>query len=247
MAGQDAGLYSESFYAELDGGARLAAGLVTPILLELTPVTSVLDVGCGVGSWLAVMSDSGVTDVTGIDGDLVPEELLQVPGRCVHRQDLSAPFDLGRRFDLVVSTEVAEHLPPPCADTFVRSIAAHTDLVAFSAAVPGQGGTGHVNEQWPSYWASLFEAQGFTTLDIIRPRIWDQSGDVFIIAQNLLVYARGDALQSLSGVERSAPWPIDLVHPRMVGATADQSLRGLAARVPGAIVRRLRGRSSQHR
>ena len=242
MVGQDAELYSESFYAELDGGAKLAARLVTPILLDLTPVTSVLDVGCGVGSWLAVMSDSGVSDVMGIDGDLVPEELLQIPAQFVQHKDLSRPFDLGRRFDLVISIEVAEHLPQSSADLFIQSISAHTDLVAFSAAVPGQGGTGHVNEQWPSYWASRFEAEGFKTLDIIRPRIWDKSGDVFIIAQNLLVYARGGALESLSTVELSAPWPIDLAHPRMVRATTEYSLRGLAARAIGAIMRRFRAR-----
>jgi hypothetical protein len=34
-------------------------------------------------------------------------------------------------------------------------------MVLFSAAIPAQGGTGHVNERWPGYSRALFAARGY--------------------------------------------------------------------------------------
>src|SRR5579862_3100091 len=73
--------------------------------------------------------------------------------RKVHCSRLDRPFNLGRSFDLAMSFEVAEHLPPDAAKGFVDSLTRLAPLVLFSAAIPFQGGVGHINEQWPEYWA----------------------------------------------------------------------------------------------
>lgn len=251
MVGQDGALYTEAFYSSLDGGAAAAARLVLPHVLGAVPVTSALDVGCGVGSWLAALQKEGVVDITGIDGELVPGHLMKIPAEHFRQVDLARPFSLGRKFDLVICTEVAEHLPPESADGFVESIAACTDLVLFSAAIPGQGGTGHINEQWQSYWASRFERQGFTTVDLVRPLLWDTVDDVFIIAQNLLCYARGEPLKLLAGASGIASLPLDVVHPKTLEAVLASSLgvRVLVRQVPmallGAARRRMRLRARE--
>jgi hypothetical protein len=79
---------------------------------------------------------------------------------------------VGRRFDLVLSLEVAEHLDPSVADQFVGTLTDLGSTVVFSAAVPFQQGVHHVNLRWPSYWAQLFAARGYSPSVSLRDEIW---------------------------------------------------------------------------
>jgi hypothetical protein len=86
------------------------------------------------------------------------------------RSHATKPIDLGRRFALAMSLEVAEHLPPSAAETLVSSISRHSDIGLFSG--PGQGGNVHLNEQRPDYWIRRFAVHEFQCFDRIRPLIW---------------------------------------------------------------------------
>jgi SAM-dependent methyltransferase len=134
---------------------------------------SLLDVGCGTGTWLRAATDLGVSDVLGIDGVEVTQEHLYVSKANIKYLDLSRPFDLGRRFDLALCLEVAEHLADESSSILVSSIVSHSNSILFSAACPGQPGQHHVNCQWPTYWQSLFNNHGFACDDSIRWQIWD--------------------------------------------------------------------------
>jgi SAM-dependent methyltransferase len=149
----------------------------------------VIDVGCGVGTWLSVFEEHGVQDILGIDGSTVPE-LLYVDGSKYLSQDLKEPLIVGRKFDLVVCLEVAEHLPADRAENFVANLAALGDNVLFSAAIPFQGGTDHQNEQWPEFWIGLFDRSGFTVSDMLRPKIWADESVDFWYRQNVLLFRR---------------------------------------------------------
>ena len=129
---------------------------------------SIVDFGCGTGSWLAEAQRATGADILGIDGPWTEDRTLEIGSGEFRQMDLTLPIDLGRRFDLGLSVEVAEHLPPAAARILVGSIVAHTDRVVFSAAIPGQGGMGHVNEQWPDYWSALFQEHGFRCDDLFR-------------------------------------------------------------------------------
>jgi SAM-dependent methyltransferase len=200
--------YTSDFFDELANGTWESARAVVPLVNELLQPASVLDVGCGVGTWLAEWGRAGVSDVLGIDGDYVDRTALQLPADRFTPTDLQQSFSLGRKFDLVQTLEVAEHIDEAYADTFVESLARHGDTILFSAAIPGQGGTHHINEQWPSYWAEKFEKAGYTTYDIIRPQIWADSRIKVWYRQNIMIFARGRVLK---GAEAS----LDLVHPEM--------------------------------
>ncbi|HEY5011749.1 MAG TPA: methyltransferase domain-containing protein [Acidimicrobiia bacterium] len=207
--------YDDHFYADLDAEVRGSAETVVPIVVDLLHPASVLDVGCGRGTWLHVFAQCGVGEILGLDGPHIAAADLEIPPDAFVGRDLTQPFDLGRRFDLVVSLEVAEHLPPHSAAAFVASLVAHAPAVLFSAAVPFQGGAGHVNERWPSYWAELFAAHGFDPVDVVRPAVWADERVAFWYAQNTLLYvARSHAGADLVR-ERSATvrGPLDLVHP----------------------------------
>jgi len=155
-----------------------------------------LDIGCGDGTWLVEYRRAGVEDVFGVDAGEV-QECLRVPAAQFASRDLAAPLDLGRRFDLVQSLEVAEHLPPQAAGTLIDSLTRHADAVLFSAAVPGQGGTGHLNEQWPEYWAGLFRRAGFLPCDCVRPKVWGNPQVAWWYAQNALLFVRARGKQLL--------------------------------------------------
>jgi SAM-dependent methyltransferase len=161
--------YDEEFYRYISQGAVDSARQLLPVLRGVLPgpVESVLDVGCGAGAWLSVWKDPG-TEVVGLDGDyLNPDQLMIEPQEFV-AVDLSAGFDLQRRFGLAQSLEVAEHLPETAAARFVQCLCAHADLVLFSAAPPGQGGENHINEQPYEYWRRLFQDQGYDMHDPVR-------------------------------------------------------------------------------
>jgi SAM-dependent methyltransferase len=129
-------------------------------VLEIWKPGSVLDVGCGPGVVLDYLLGKGLTDVQGLEGSNVAIEMAKNPAK-IRRADLAVPIDLGRKFDMVYSVEVAEHIHRDAADEFVNTCVRHGDRVLFTAAHPGQGGLGHLNEQPPAYWIAKFDARGF--------------------------------------------------------------------------------------
>src|SRR5918999_372999 len=164
--------YTKEFYNAQKEGSRRSAEIIIPLVLALVKPQSVIDVGCGVGTWLSVFKKLGVEDVFGIDGEHVDRSMLEIPGEQFLALDLSRPIQIDRQFDLVVSLEVAEHLPKQCAKTFVESLTKLGSVSLFSAAIPFQGGTCHVNEQWPDYWANYFRENDYEVIDCIRKRVW---------------------------------------------------------------------------
>jgi len=234
--------YDGEFYDDLDDQVRASAAVIAPLVVQLLHPASILDVGCGRGTWLHAFADLGVHDLVGVDGPHVATADLEIPPESFVAHDLREPLDLGRRFDLVVSLEVAEHLPPDRASTFVDSLTRHADAVLFSAAIPFQGGAGHINERWQSQWAAEFARQGFVAVDAIRPAVWRDPEVAFWYAQNTLLYAR----ETSAGEQapETAPLRLDVVHPDQYTrlrterkAVPPLSLSRLLRELPGAFRR----------
>ena len=141
--------YDENFYRAQKDGSYRSAELTIPILFNWLPKPkTVVDVGCGLGTWLAVFKQQGA-EVTGVDGAYVNKDMLYIGKEEFFEADLEneSITNDGRRFDLAVSLEVAEHLSAKRAPTFIHDLTSLSDVVFFSAAVPLQGGTNHINEQ----------------------------------------------------------------------------------------------------
>jgi SAM-dependent methyltransferase len=187
-----AGAYGADFYAYQQAGSRSSADVIVPAVRDLVRPASVIDVGCGVGTWLSAFARGGVADFLGLDGDYVPRKDLQIPADRFRETDLSQPFAVPRVFDLALSLEVAEHLPPASAPGFIASLTRLAPAVLFSAAVPHQGGWHHVNEQWPQYWAELFAREHFHPLDCFRERFWTAANVRWWYAQNTVLFLRDD-------------------------------------------------------
>jgi len=189
--------YDQTFFDYVNAGALRSAKRLLPVVIDILPVRSVLDVGCGQGAWLSVWSELGAEIAIGLDGDYVDRERLLIPKGSFCSRDLTQRFELGRRFDLVQSLEVAEHLPAAAAGTFVASLVAHADMVLFSAAPKGQGGDHHINEQSYDYWRELFARHGYIPVDAIRRRVLDDAEIEPWYRYNTILYVAGGGLEHL--------------------------------------------------
>jgi SAM-dependent methyltransferase len=164
-------VYNDTFFDYINESAHSSARTLIAKLFPMLRPQSVIDLGSGRGVWLAEWQKAGATDVLGVDGDYVDQNRLAVDQASFLAADLTAPVDTGRRFDLAQSLEVGEHLPLEAAQVLVDSLTAASDRVLFSAAVKGQGGEFHVNEQPLAFWQDLFEAKGYRPIDCLRPHL----------------------------------------------------------------------------
>ena len=211
-------LYTQNFYQSLQEGSRLSAQEVVPLVMELIQPTSVVDVGCGLGTWIAVLRDAGVEEYLGIDGDYVDVNMLEIEPSKFLCFDLQQSWEIERKFDLVVSLEVAEHLPSECANSFIHSLTKLGSIVLFSAAIPFQGGVNHINEQWQDYWSEIFANYGYVAIDCLRRKIWNNQRVEPWYAQNLLIFAQESCLAEYPLLAREfyqSEHNLAMVHPKI--------------------------------
>jgi SAM-dependent methyltransferase len=217
-------LYDHNFYSEQGLESLELARIVAPLVMRLATTKSVIDIGCGLGGWLRAFSENGAEIVRGIDGNYIDRSKLYIPSECFTPADLSQPLSLDGRYDLAVCLEVAEHLNAQAGTELIVALTSLAQLVLFSAAVPGQGGTGHLNEQWSEYWRDLFQTRGFKMLDLIRPLIREDRRVCWWYRQNISLYASEatmDANPNLRGTSEEAggiEWiHINMLRPPRVG------------------------------
>lgn len=172
---------------------------IVPLLMKMFNPTSVIDVGCGLGTFLHEFQSNGVKTIHGIDGSWANKELLSkyISLDNFEEVDLERPYPCTKKYDLAICLEVAEHLKPENATTIVTTLTNLSDIIVFSAAVPFQGGMNHINEQWPSYWEKLFNKHNYKMLDIIRPIIWNNPDIFFWYKQNMMVVAKDKLISTI--------------------------------------------------
>lgn len=168
----------------------LSASIILPFVFDIVKPKSVLDIGCGNGSWLTVCKDLGVSEIFGVDGIQVESSELMIKESEFLKYDLTKKLELNKKYDLAISLEVAEHLPESAADTFVDSLTNHASIVLFSAAIPQQGGQYHLNEQWPNYWNEKFKKRGFQAFDILRSEFWNNESVLWWYRQNMVFFVK---------------------------------------------------------
>jgi hypothetical protein len=151
----------------------------------------------------------GAREVFGIDGVPIAHERLLFDPQFFRVWDLTSPLDLGRKFDVTLCLEVAEHLDEQFAPTLIDNLTRHSDRVVFSAACPDQPGQHHVNCRWPSYWQTLFNQRGFACEDEVRWQLWEEAQIEPWYRQNMFIAKH---MPHLAGLE---PRIHPVIHPDM--------------------------------
>ena len=133
--------------------------------------------------------------------------------------DLENPGGTERKFDLTVSLEVAEHITPENAGKYINFLTEKAPVILFSAAIPQQGGTNHINEQWPEYWIKHFKKYNYEAYDFIRGEIWENTDIEVWYVQNILLFVEQDYLNNNPNLKNElisrAKHPYSMVHPRL--------------------------------
>ncbi|GHS93364.1 hypothetical protein FACS1894139_02900 [Planctomycetales bacterium] len=208
-------VYDEGFYSRHLAGSLSSAKTVLPLVVNLVKPQSVCDVGCGTGAWLKTCAEiAGIADENAVGFDFdVPVSQLLIKQQQYRNTDLKIPVVCERKFDLCISVEVAEHIPHKQSEIFVQSLVDLAPVILFSAAVPGQGGTEHINEQWPLYWEQIFRKKNYYGIDLLRSQIWDNNRIDWWYRQNIVLFVREDKLAEL-GLEKPQSFLLPLVHPQ---------------------------------
>lgn len=251
--------FTPEVYEQIREGARRSAAVIVPLVFDLFAPKLVVDVGCGEGIFAEAFAKHGCVVAAldeSVDGIRVCLDAEwgtdDEPGVVTYRHvDLERDYcwatelsrhyadgkdhrpevgESGFAFDLAVCLEVAEHLDPDYSEDLVSSLCHLAPVVLFSAAVPGQGGHGHRNEQWPEFWAQRFRDEGRLVSGGLRWHLWDSNVEPWY-AQNLLVAATRvascdtDDLHDPELLRREPLWgfglfdddppnaPISVVHP----------------------------------
>ncbi|GET42079.1 glycosyltransferase [Microseira wollei] len=208
-------------YELMPKGSRSSAQQIIPLLIELLqpfPPNTVVDLGCGLGNWLAVFKEFGIEDCLGIDGEYLDPNLLQIPLSQFTSHDLKQPLPIEKKFDLAICLEVAEYLPSECGEQLINSLTQLAPVILFSAAIPFQAGF-HLNEQWPQYWVNLFQKNGYAVVDVLRKKIWSNEKVEPWYAQNIFIFVKQDCLSRYPELEKAYQntniSQLAIVHPRI--------------------------------
>lgn len=213
-------IYTPEFYIDQGNESHESARACLPIIFNLlgSIPESVVDFGCGIGGWLAAAKHLGVKEILGIDGAYVPKDLLRIGAQeflTIDLANLDHKWVPRKKFDLAISLEVAEHLPLSAANQHVGTLCRTADVVVFSAAIPFQGGYGHINENWPEFWADIFKRNGYNVYDIVRPLIWNDANICWWYRQNILIFANAVGNRALQKHTPSNSEQLSIIHPEL--------------------------------
>ena len=221
--------YTKEWYKSFCGKSKESADYIVPIIMDLFAPKSVVDLGCGVGTWLRAFKENGAAKVTGYDGDYVEKSQLYIDETEFIPYDLNKRIDTNEKYDLAMSVEVAEHIERENAKQFVENLTNLSNIIVFSAAIPNQGGRNHINEQWPAYWQEIFASYGYSAFDCIRNIIWDNEDIRYWYAQNIMIYITDDIksiyIDKMKELAGNVEHVRSLVHPVLYQYRIDELQR----------------------
>lgn len=209
-------MYDKAYYKRHEKGSYQSALILLNYLKDFLKINSIIDFGCGMGTWGKAAKDIGITNYIGVDQHYYNDKYMVIEKNSYIQHDLRNKFFVQRSFDLAISVEVAEHIDSVYENTFIENICNSSDIILFSAALPEQGGTGHINERPCSYWNSKFDALGYVLIDCIRPFFWNNKNIEIWYRNNCTLYIKKEKFDTIKSYIPQSSFPIDIIHPEML-------------------------------
>lgn len=209
-------MYDKLYYQKHEKGSYYSAISILEFILSFYNFNSLVDLGCGMGTWCKAASDLGVKYILGIDQHEYEQEYMLIDDRNYMKFDLKNELDNYGKFDIAVSVEVAEHIDSAYVNTFIRNVCSQSNIVLFSAALPFQGGTGHINEKKCSFWKQQFNKYGYEIIDCIRPHFWDNSKLEIWYRNNCVLFVKNHVYSQFIRKIPNDIQPLDIIHPEML-------------------------------
>ena len=160
--------YKDSYFSRRKSLSYSSAQKILALVRDFYSFSSAVDFGCGTGTWLKACMELGCKSIKGFDGFADTSDLC-IPPECFSQKLLGETINLTKA----------------------------SKVILFSAALPGQGGTNHINEQPPSFWQKKFNEHRYSQLDIIRPIIWDEPAVAWWYKQNTFLYVHDESIETL--------------------------------------------------
>ncbi|WIH87730.1 methyltransferase domain-containing protein [Brachyspira pilosicoli] len=209
-------IYDQKFYTAGSNYNYRSAKLILPILFKYYKPESVIDIGCGIGSWLRAMLEFYISNIHGVDCNKVDEEYLLVPRKYIEIDNLESHINYSnKKYDLAISVEVAEHLDNSSSENFIKMLTSYSNVILFSAGIPYQSGVNHINCQSPDFWYKIFNSLGYVCFDFRHElmNMWENVTPPY--AQNLLLYVHKDMAYKFQAFELTNR-PLFYYHPHYV-------------------------------
>lgn len=209
-------MYDKNYYKKHEDGSLQSAIRIISYIKTFYNFKSAVDFGCGIGTWCNVMESINIGNCLGIDQHDYSSEYMLISQENYLKYDLRNPLSLTRKYDIAISVEVAEHIDNKYAKIFIGNLCRHSDVILFSAALPNQGGTGHINEQPCSYWKQIFEKYKYRAIDCIRPVFWNDDTIEIWYRNNSILYVNEQLYNDFIKIIPMQVHPLDIVHPEML-------------------------------
>ena len=174
--------YTQIKYEEGPFAERLA----TWVAETLQPQT-VLDIGCGPGIYVDALRDHGI-EAIGIDTD------KRIEGKPHLKKE--SLFETNSTAEVVICLEVAEHISKDMSEQVANCVAdcvIPDGILIWTAAKPGQGGTGHINCQPKDYWVQRLSNYGLQRDELLETQLLDYAKSGYYMGwflQNLIVFRK---------------------------------------------------------
>lgn len=188
-------IYYEEFWENYKKLTDIPSIKIVDAILKVCSPLSVIDYGCGTGYFIREFIKHGINDVKGVDGPHIDDNMLVIGEKeKIIRHDITKPLDLGRKYDIALMLEVAEHIPSEFEDILFNTLFTFSNTIVFSSVNNPMSGTHHVNCHPEEYWDNKFIKANYKKYDYIRPLI---SGDDDIppyYRENIIIYAKDEGI-----------------------------------------------------
>lgn len=152
-------IYNNGFFKSSYCHKKWTSDFANLIIESFNP-KSIVDFGCGTGDLLFPFEKKGIS-ILGIDGSKAVLNYLEIPKKKFMLRDLRKKITLKNNYELCFCFEIAEHMEERYSDVLINNlISSGADTILFTAAQPGQGGLGHVNEKESDWWIERFQERG---------------------------------------------------------------------------------------